>query len=110
MNFIMLIDIIIFILAIYRISFMLAHEDGPFRIFDRLRQITGVYRNKYPKNMIAGVLECPLCLSVWLAFATTVVYWYNEDITVWLALPFALSGGAVWMIQYGHNRHTNTFN
>jgi len=58
-------------LAVWRVSYMLAREEGPFAMFVRLRQALGA-REVMPglwqaDNTPGKLILCPLCLSVWLA-------------------------------------------
>ena len=90
---------LILALATWRISSLLANEDGPYNIFERLRQWSGVhydaYSNPQGSNELAKMLMCILCNSVWVGAALTVTYWLLGDVAIWLSLPFALSAVAV---------------
>ncbi len=48
-------------LATYRISFMIAQEDGPFDLFSKLRGMVG-QREWYGRGM-----HCTLCISFWIS-------------------------------------------
>lgn len=92
-------NLLILILACFRITFLLVVEDGPYRIFDRLREFAGVYQLP-PKPLAGQILECPYCTSLWVAFACCLFFGYNEAITVYVLLPFAVSGGAIMVVTY----------
>ncbi len=69
-------------LAVWRITHLLAKEDGPWLLFDRLRRIVP-----------GQLLSCFYCLSVWLAVPFV---WFTggsllEKFVTW----WALSGAAV---------------
>jgi hypothetical protein len=49
------------LLGVYRLSHMIAMEDGPFDAFAELRDRVG------QGNWIGRGLHCPLCLSFWLS-------------------------------------------
>ena len=69
-------------LAVWRLTHLLAHEDGPGDVFKRLRRV-------FPSKL----LTCFFCLSVWIAlpFAFFVTYNWIERAVVW----WALSGAAM---------------
>jgi len=93
-----ILDLIILALATYRLSELLANEDGPAGIFARLRKWLGVEVNEYSQleasNIVAEMVICTYCNSFWLG-----VFWcialYAWSGVLWLALPFALSGFVV---------------
>ena len=72
-------------LAVWRISHLLAQEDGPFDVVFRLRSKVG-------QGFFGTLLDCFLCLSLWVAlpFAFLSGDTLIERIVAWLAL----SGGA----------------
>jgi len=70
------------VLAVWRVTHLLAKEDGPWRIFKRLR-----------RSFLETVLSCFYCLSIWVAVPFV---WFTggsllEKVVVWLAL----SGAAI---------------
>ena len=79
-----MIHYIIAALAVWRLSVLLVEEDGPRHIFARLRSRVGieVYPDGtviVPGTIIAGVLACARCCSVWLAVPATLVLWSGDD-------------------------------
>ena len=93
-------------LAVYRLTFMLNSEAGPADIFGRLRTRLGVrfdeHSNPYGMNWVAEGVLCFMCLSVWVAFgvaAIVVIGVATERLLIaeLLLLPFALSGGAIYL-------------
>jgi hypothetical protein len=72
-------------LAVWRISHLLAQEDGPFDVVFRLRRKVG-------QGFFGALLDCFLCLSLWIAlpFAFLSADTWIDRIVAWLAL----SGGA----------------
>ena len=74
-----LINIILAILATYRISRLIIGEAGPFDIFEKIR---GFVMKKYdPNHWLYNGIGCPLCVSFWIAGLTavytapTIHYW-----------------------------------
>ena len=75
-------------LAVYRVSFLVAREDGPWDLFRRLRLAA--------KDTGAGrLVACVTCLSIWVALplAWFVGSSWIERLVGW----WALSGAAVLM-------------
>lgn len=97
------VDFLILGLACFRLSSMLANDSGndagPWDIILRFRKIIGVYydahsQEKY-KNGFAKGASCMWCNSVWFGLIMTVLYVILGHITVFIFLPFALSGVVV---------------
>lgn len=71
-------DSIVFGLAVWRGSIMITKEDGPFDVFSRMRENAGVEHNGVlapwsTLNTAGKLLQCPYCLSMWLALALIVL-------------------------------------
>ena len=77
------------ILAIWRLVHLLAHEDGPFDLVVRLRLRAG-------DGLGGRLMDCPYCLSLWLAIlpAVWLAYRIAADPFFTLLLWLAISGGA----------------
>ena len=73
-------------LAVWRVAHLLAEEDGPF-------DIVVTIRSKVGHGFFGGLLDCFLCLSVWIAapFALLVASGWIGRIVAWLALSGAAS-------------------
>jgi hypothetical protein len=88
-------DFIILALATFRISSLIAQEDGPFQLFEWLRGKVGVKRDdlgeQYGTNTFAVGLICIWCNSVWVALALMGLYMLSKQVTLWVAFPLALS-------------------
>lgn len=59
-------------LACFRVSRLLAIDDGPFLIFLHMRARLGVYdlaQNGLPKSTVGSLFSCPHCLGLWIAIA-----------------------------------------
>ena len=78
------------ILATWRLCHLVASEDGPFEIIAWLRQVAG-------EGQVGRLMDCPYCLSLWLAapFAAVLTDSWREGIPLWLAI----SGGACLVEQ-----------
>jgi hypothetical protein len=92
-------DFLILSLATFRISSLIAQEDGPFQLFEWVRGKMGVKRDdmgeQYGTNTFAVGLICIWCNSVWVAFALTGLYMLSNQVTLWAAWPLALSAVAL---------------
>lgn len=73
-------------LAVWRIAHLLAHEDGPFDMVFKLRSKVG-------QGFFGTLLDCFLCLSLWIAapFAFLVATAWIDRVLAWLALSGAAS-------------------
>jgi len=74
------------VLAVWRMTHLLAAEDGPFDVFARLRRVLGT-------SWMGRLMDCFYCLSLWVSAPAA---WlagrtWNERGWLWLAL----SGGAI---------------
>lgn len=78
-------------LASYRVARMVADEDGPGRVFARVRAVA---EDRGPAWLADG-LSCPLCASVW---AAPVVLALGRTVAgAWLVAALAVSGAASWL-------------
>jgi len=79
------------ILATWRVAHLVAREDGPFDLIVRLRAKAG-------NGMIGRLMDCPYCLSLWLAapcaFALTPL---AHGAAAWFLAWLAISGGASFL-------------
>ena len=73
-------------LAVWRITHLLAREDGPFDLVFRLRKVSG-------EGFLGSLLDCFYCLSLWIAapFAVLLCGDWITGIVTWLALSGAAS-------------------
>ena len=92
------IDAFVLALAIWRVASLLANENGPGDVFDKLRTKLGVEVDTYGKHgttTLSKLIVCVWCSSVWFGLFAAVAYYLAPRETVWVALVFALSAGAV---------------
>ena len=92
-------DLVVLILAAWRLTSLLSSEAGPFAILDRLRHAAGVRYDSggipFGLNELARGLVCPWCLSVWVGGIFGLAWLLWPSVTVFVALPLAVSGGVV---------------
>lgn len=74
------------LLAVWRVTHLLVHEDGPWDVLVRLRSAAGAL-------LLDRLVSCFLCTSVWVAvpFALLITVRWRELVVL---VP-ALSGGAI---------------
>ena len=73
------------ILATWRVSHLVAREDGPFDVIVRLRARAG-------NGVIGRLMDCPYCLSLWVAAPCALMV--STTVAAWVAAVLAISGGA----------------
>ena len=78
--------LIIGTLSVWRVTHLLAAEDGPWQVMVRLRRHAG-------EGFFGELLDCFYCLSIWIAVPVAVLIGegWRERVLLWLAL----SGGAI---------------
>lgn len=92
--------LIVYSIAIWRISNLLVNEAGPLNIFRRLREWAGIRHDDsgaafmIPDNFMAQLFSCIWCFSVWVSFFFTAFWLLSPEWSLKLAVPFALSGVA----------------
>jgi|SRR5688572_9134944 len=72
------------VLATWRVTHLLAREDGPFDILVRFRTLLG-------QGMLGRLFDCFYCLSIWVAAPLAWVIFKNpwDLFLAWLALSGA---------------------
>jgi hypothetical protein len=77
--------LVLAVLATWRVTHLLAHEDGPADLIVRFRALLG--------NSFAGrLMDCFYCLSLWIA--APMALFVSLKPVEWLMSWLALSGGA----------------
>lgn len=90
-------DFLLAIMSVWRLTYMVMEEHGPWDIFGRFKdahtgwQVIGASRHLVSKDMIGDILICVYCCSVWIS-APVAVYlaWRWAD---WQILPL------LWLSQ-----------
>ncbi|HET6764353.1 MAG TPA: DUF1360 domain-containing protein [Longimicrobiaceae bacterium] len=84
--------LVLAVLACWRVSHLLAREDGPWDAVARVRAVLG-------RGMLGRMMDCFYCLSVWAAapLAFFVAPGWAERVVAWLAV----SGGACLLERMG---------
>lgn len=96
------IELVLLVMAVWRLANLLANEDGPFHFFKTLR--SRIARAEVRSRRKGGLLSkmhlyegvnCEYCNSVWFGAFFAVVYLTVPPIALALALPLALSTGTI---------------
>lgn len=88
-------------LATWRLSVLVVREDGPFRVFRKIRELVGITHDEFgkvlqvPDTFWASLLSCVWCTSVWVAVGWMVARYFLPAVAVPLAALFALSAFAI---------------
>ena len=82
--------LLVAVLATWRLSHLVAHEDGPFDLVAKVRHATGF-------SVWGRFMDCPFCLSLW--FAAPFAVWLAQNWIDGLAIWPAISGGACLIQQ-----------
>jgi len=95
----LLIALLILAPATWRLSSLIAREDGPADILSWFRYRVGVRTSTllvpYGENSFASGLICVWCNSVWIGMAWAIAYFLFGHVTLWVAMPFAISAFAL---------------
>ena len=73
------------VLATWRLSRLVAFEDGPWDVIARARRAAG-------GGMLGRLMDCPYCLSLW--FAAPLALALDASLPGWVLAWLGISGGA----------------
>lgn len=85
--------IVLAVLATWRVTHLLASEDGPANIMVRFRAWLG-------QSIVGKLMDCFNCLSLWIA-ALAALFVSRRPLE-WVFCWLALSGGACLLERMGH--------
>lgn len=92
-----MLDFLIDALATWRLTSLFHREDGPFAIFDHIRNGINVQYNQhnqpYGDNEVAKAFSCMWCLSVWVGFGI-------RHLAHWLRYSMALSAVGILIERF----------
>jgi hypothetical protein len=86
--------LVLAVLATWRVTHLLAKEDGPADFVVRLRTLVG-------NGMLGKLMDCFYCLSIWVA--APVALFVAHKFIDWLLVWLALSGAACLLERTGHD-------
>jgi hypothetical protein len=88
----MLAKLIVAGFACYRLAQLVVYDDGPFRLFDKLRIVAGCYdygEDGQPQSELGRLLSCPYCVGIWIALPLALVppcQTVIEFVVAWFAI------------------------
>jgi hypothetical protein len=85
---------ILAVLAVFRVAWMVTHEEGPFAVFVTLRERI----DPAQKSWLGRGLNCPNCVSFWLALVAALLIG-GDWLLNWLGIA-----GAVLLINKAMNK------
>ncbi|HWY84887.1 MAG TPA: DUF1360 domain-containing protein [Roseiarcus sp.] len=88
----LLMHFVLAVLATWRVTHLLANEDGPADIIFRLRRRVG-------DGFIGSLMDCFNCMSIWVA--APLALFVSANPVVWFVSWLALSGGACLLERLG---------
>lgn len=89
-NQLTLLDLLLSSAALWRVSSLFVKEFGPDNMFERLRDWAGT-----KSKLLSGLLDCIWCFSVVAGILYSIVWLIAPKLARVIALPFALSAGAI---------------
>ena len=88
-------------LAAYRLAQLVALDEGPFRVFARLRSWAGCHPSDLIRENLGELIHCPYCLGVWFGlFCALLALWPAPGGDVILAV-FGLAGAQAFLESIG---------
>jgi hypothetical protein len=88
----LLMRFVLAVLATWRVTHLLANEDGPADVIFRLRRRLG-------DGFIGSLMDCFNCMSIWIA--APLALFVSTNPLDWLVSWLALSGGACLLERLG---------
>ena len=105
-----MIELIVYMLATWRIASLLVNEAGPGNIFLKLRERVGIGHDSsgnvaaIPDGFFPGVLACVWCCSIWVGFGWMIFGWIYPLIALKVATAFSFSAGAIVIQRWIESR------
>lgn len=88
-------------LATWRLSSLLVRESGPFEMFSKIRDWSGVKFDEHSRcigdTVVSQAFCCLWCMSIWIAIfpAFYLSLSHNHNITYFVAMWLGTSGAAI---------------
>lgn len=96
-----MIEILIIGMATWRLSSILVNEDGPKYWMKDFRQWAGISYDSFGRmeavkeTLLAGILSCLWCCSVWVGGGFAIAYYFSPLITLKIATALSFSTVAI---------------
>ncbi|HEY6229029.1 MAG TPA: DUF1360 domain-containing protein [Verrucomicrobiae bacterium] len=92
--------LVVAILAVWRVSHLIAREDGPFDVIIKIRASLG-------NGMLGRLMDCPHCLGLWIA--APFGWWVGSDAAEYaVAVAWLAIAGGASLIEHFIERNTPT--
>lgn len=94
------IRLVLLVWATYRLASMVSSEEGPFSIFERLRENLGAYdygENGKARTNLGRGISCPLCTGVYISGALLPLVFIPNRIGDWFLAWMGISGAQVFL-------------
>lgn len=94
-------NLLIYGLAVWRISSLLVNEEGPWYIFWHIRSKLGHMHDLdmnyigHKDGFLSDTFACVWCLSIWVAIAVSIGRYFFSAPTFYICLALALSAVAI---------------
>lgn len=89
-------------LAVFRLAELVALDDGPGRVFARLRAWAGCHPVDAVRETLGALVQCPYCVGVWAAAVCAVlVLWPSRVGDIALA-ALGLAGAQAFLEEVGN--------
>lgn len=89
-------SLIIYGLAIWRVSSLFVNEQGPYNIFHNIRNWIGVtYDGREIVKFWPQLFSCVWCMSIWMSIIWMVARHFFPLYVYWGSIPLALSAVAI---------------
>jgi hypothetical protein len=82
------------VLATWRVSELIANEDGPGNVVVRIR-------SRFGRHLVGRLIDCFQCTSVWVAAAFA--FFVTDTVSEWPVAWLALSGAACLLARTGNH-------
>lgn len=93
----LLIEFTICVFAIYRVSYMIAQEEGPFGIFAFIQGKTAKQSNWFERGM-----NCLMCISFWLSLLASL--YLSQSVVQFFLYWFSIAGGVLVLHKWLNKR------
>lgn len=94
-------NLIIYCMAVWRVSSLLVNETGPWKVFENIRNWAGILHDgdgrpyMFPDGFFAQMLSCVWCTSIWVALLMFVFVSLSQFWAFRFGVIMAFSTGAI---------------
>ena len=84
--------ILILSLIVYEVTDLLVTQDGPYNVFEKIRNYFNVYDTSGEYHLVGSILSCPYCTQVWVTLLISLLVLPFIAISYKLLIPLAVMG------------------